>query len=189
MRIDHPIGFTPGASVGHFRRGAHRRLTAASPEQCLCRSVASALAGIAIVAALIVAGTPARAADAAIAGLWKTFSDKTGKLESIVRIVEADGEIKGTIEKVFPGPNEDPNPKCDKCPAEFKGKPVAGLTFLWGVKREDARLSAGKILDPEEGEIYNCQIELADGGKSLKVRGYVGVPLFGRTQVWQRDGP
>jgi uncharacterized protein (DUF2147 family) len=189
MCIDHPFGLTFGARFGHFRRGAHRLLTAVLPEQHPCRNVASSLAGIAIVAALIVTATTALAADAGIPGLWKTFSDKTGKVESIVRIVEADGEIKGTIEKVFPAPNEDPSPKCDKCPAEFKGKPVAGLTFLWGFKREGARLSAGKILDPEEGEIYNCQIELADGGKSLKVRGYVGVPLFGRTQVWQRDGP
>lgn len=129
------------------------------------------------------------AADAGVLGRWKTFSDKTGKPESVVRIAEADGEIRGTIETIYPEPNEDPNPKCDKCPDEFKGKPVRGLTFLWGFKREGAGLSTGKILDPEEGSIYNCRIELADGGKTLKVRGYVGMPLFGRTQSWQRVEP
>jgi len=129
------------------------------------------------------------AADTSVLGRWTTFSDKTGKAESIVRLTEVDGEIRGTIETIYPRPNEDPNPKCDKCPDEFKGKPVLGLTFLWGLKREGAGLGAGKILDPEEGSIYHCRIELADGGKTLKVRGYLGVPLFGRTQSWQRLEP
>jgi len=147
------------------------------------------VAGAATAAVLLGTSLRAPAAEPGIAGLWKTYSDKTGKVESIVRIVDTDGVLKGTIEKIFPEPNEDPNPKCDKCPGEFKGKPVAGLTFLWDLKREGTSYSTGKILDPEEGEIYNCQIELADGGKLLKVRGYIGVPLFGRTQVWQREAP
>lgn len=142
-----------------------------------------------IAAAISGASLAASAAESGITGRWKTFSDKTGKPESIVLVAEVDGELKGTIEKIYPEPNEDPKPKCDKCPGEFKGKPLTGLTFLWGFKHDGARYGTGKILDPEEGEIYNCQIELADGGKSLKVRGYVGVPLFGRTQVWQREGP
>lgn len=132
---------------------------------------------------------PVLAADAGVLGRWKTFSDKTGKPESIVRLAEVDGEIRGTIEAIYPEPNEDPNPKCDKCPDDFKGKPVRGLGFMWGFKREGSGFSAGKILDPEEGSIYNCRIELADGGRTLKVRGYVGVPLFGRTQTWQRAEP
>ena len=132
---------------------------------------------------------PALAADSGVLGRWKTFSDKTGKPESIVRIVEVDGEIRGSIESIFPEPNEDPDPKCDKCPDEFKGKPVRGLAFMWGFRIEGSRLTSGKIIDPEEGSVYNCRIELADEGRTLKVRGYIGVPLFGRTQTWQRAEP
>lgn len=127
------------------------------------------------------------AAEPGIVGLWKTFSDKTGKAESIVRVVEVDGELKGTVEKIIPRPNEDPNPRCLRCPGEFKDKPVLGLTFLWGFKRDGPGYSAGKVLDPEEGEIYSCRIELGEGGKTLRVRGYIGIPMFGRTQVWQRE--
>lgn len=136
----------------------------------------------------IVAGSTS-AADTGVLGRWRTFSDKTGKPESIVRLIEVDGEVRGTIETIFPEPTENSDPKCDKCPDEFKGKPVRGLTFMWGFKRDVSGLGAGKILDPEEGAVYNCRIELADGGKTLKVRGYVGVPLFGRTQTWQRVEP
>jgi len=136
----------------------------------------------------IVAGS-ACAADTGVLGRWRTFSDKTGKPESIVRLIDVDGEVRGTIETIFPAPNENPDPTCDKCPDEFKGKPVRGLTFLWGFKRDGSGLGAGKILDPEEGSVYNCRLEVADGGKTLKVRGYVGVPLFGRTQSWQRVEP
>lgn len=138
---------------------------------------------------LCAASSGAMAADSGVVGRWKTFSDKTGKLESIVRLVEVDGEIRGTIDAIYPGPNESPDPKCDKCPDEFKGKPVRGLGFMWGFRREGTQYTVGKILDPEEGSIYNCRIELADEGRTLKVRGYVGMPLFGRTQNWQRAEP
>ena len=143
----------------------------------------------AVIGVLTIIAGSASAADISVLGRWRTFSDKTGKPESIVHLTEVDSEVRGKIETIFPEPHEDPNPKCDKCPDEFKGKPVRGLTFLWGFKREGSGLGTGKILDPEEGAIYNCRIELADGGKTLKVRGYVGVPLFGRTQSWHRVEP
>ena len=138
---------------------------------------------------LLCAHLPAMAAESGILGRWKTFSDKNGKLESIVRITEVEGELRGTIEAIFPEPNEDPDPKCDNCPDEFKGKPVRGLAFLWGFRREGSLFGSGKILDPEEGSVYSARIELADGGRTLKVRGYIGIPLFGRTQTWRRFEP
>lgn len=143
------------------------------------------------VVALLLAttGSPAYAADAGVIGRWKTFSDRTGKPESIVRLAEVEGEIRGTIETIFPEPHENPDPKCDKCPDAFRGKPVRGLEFMWGFRRDGQGYGTGRILDPEEGAIYHCRIELADGGRTLRVRGYVGVPLFGRTQTWQRVEP
>lgn len=42
------------------------------------------------------------------------------------------------------------------------------------------------ILDPENGKTYKCFIELEDGGAKIKLRGFVGGPLLGRTQYWYR---
>ncbi|MEM7660525.1 MAG: DUF2147 domain-containing protein, partial [Bacteroidota bacterium] len=44
----------------------------------------------------------------------------------------------------------------------------------------------GKILDPENGTVYGCNVELEETDK-LKVRGYVGFSLLGRTQYWLRE--
>jgi len=44
----------------------------------------------------------------------------------------------------------------------------------------------GEILDPNNGKTYKVRLTPADGGKKLDVRGYIGAPLFGRTQTWIR---
>jgi uncharacterized protein (DUF2147 family) len=44
----------------------------------------------------------------------------------------------------------------------------------------------GEILDPDDGRMYRCTLKLAVDGATLEVRGYVGVPIFGRTQIWRR---
>ena len=44
----------------------------------------------------------------------------------------------------------------------------------------------GKIMDPKNGETYKCYIEVEEGGKKLKVRGYIGISLLGRTQYWHK---
>jgi uncharacterized protein (DUF2147 family) len=47
--------------------------------------------------------------------------------------------------------------------------------------------SGGTILDPESGKMYKCLLSLEDGGEKLKVRGFIGLSLLGRTQYWLRD--
>ena len=121
-------------------------------------------------------------------GVWKTVDDKTGKPKSLVRIVDAGGELRGTVEKLFRDPAEDQNPKCEKCSGELKDKPVLGMTILTGMKREaDGSYGGGHVLDPANGKTYKAKVELEEQGHKLKVRGYVGVPLLGRTQTWLRE--
>jgi len=120
-------------------------------------------------------------------GLWRTIDDKTGKEKSLIRIVETNGELHATIEKLFREPHEEPNPNCDKCPGERKNKPVIGMTIMTGLKKAGSEFEGGEILDPANGKIYRCKMWTAEGGKKLNVRGFIGVSLLGRTQVWIRE--
>lgn len=69
-------------------------------------------AAAALASASAVAATPA--------GLWKTIDDNTGNVHSLSRITPVNGEYTGTIEKWFRAPDQDPNPKCDKCEGALK---------------------------------------------------------------------
>lgn len=120
-------------------------------------------------------------------GLWKTIDDKSGKPKSLVRITDAGGELRGTVEKIFREASEDPNPKCEKCTDDRKDKPVIGMTIITGMKADGDHFAGGQILDPNNGKIYKSKMELEDKGKKLKVRGYIGVPVLGRSQVWVRE--
>ena len=119
-------------------------------------------------------------------GLWKTYSDRTGEADGLVRIVEERGEYVGRVEKVFSPPNESQNPLCERCPGELRDKPVVGIAILRGIRRGQAGYTEGTILDPDEGENYRCTITVKDAGRRLEIRGFVGLPLFGRTQLWTR---
>jgi uncharacterized protein (DUF2147 family) len=123
-------------------------------------------------------------------GYWKTIDDKTGQARSIVRIVEINGELRGRIEKLLAPPKDDPDPICKKCTGDKKNKHVRGLEFLWGFKRQSKGWSDGYVLDPEEGQTYHGNIQVIDGGKRLKLFGYVRVIIkIGRGQVWERVSP
>ncbi len=141
-----------------------------------------------VVAALV--GLPAAARAQAVAsspaGWWKTIDDDTGKAKSVVYIVEKDGVLTGMVVSIIPDPGKTPDPVCDKCEGERKGKPIKGMTIMWGLRKDGDEWSGGRVLDPENGKTYKCWVEVVDGGAHLKVRGYVGVSLFGRTQYWQR---
>ncbi|MFC2146493.1 DUF2147 domain-containing protein [Acidobacteriota bacterium] len=122
-------------------------------------------------------------------GYWKTIDDKTGEVKSIVKLwIAEDGTIKGRCEKVFPKEGEDPNPICDKCKGDKKDQPVLGMEILWGFEGAGAEWKNGKALDPENGKIYNCQLEVIENGKKLKVFGYIRIIFkIGRSQIWLRE--
>lgn len=120
-------------------------------------------------------------------GYWKTFDDDTKELESIVKLWIENDELKGKVAKLFPKPDEDPDPKCDKCKGKWKDKPILGMEFLWGFLKAENEWRDGKILDPENGKTYHCRIRVAEGGKELKVFGYIKIIFkIGRTQTWLR---
>ncbi len=126
-------------------------------------------------------------AQATPVGLWKTIDDKTGVERALVRISESGGVFTGRIEKVL-SPDAKPDGVCDKCEDDRKDKPMLGLEVVRGVKKADSdnMWDGGTILDAREGKVYKVRMQPADGGKKLEVRGYVGMPMLGRTQTWTR---
>lgn len=120
-------------------------------------------------------------------GLWKSVDDETGKAKALIRIAEAGGELRGTIERLFNEKNENPNPVCAECSGPQKGQPIVGLTIISGMKKDGEKYAGGQILDPGNGKTYRSTMEITDSGKKLKVRGYIGVPMLGRTQIWIRE--
>ena len=123
------------------------------------------------------------AASSSPVGTWTTIDDKTGKKRAVVSISESGGKLYGTIRKVYKQAGD--TGICQKCPGKFKGRKIQGLTFLWGLKKEGNNVwGGGQILDPKNGKIYRAKATLK--GNKLYVRGYVGVSLLGRTQVWVR---
>ena len=113
------------------------------------------------------------AAEPSATGLWRTIDDSTGKARGLVRITEVSGQFQGGLEKTFPQPGEDPNPKCDKCSGSRRNQPVIGMTILWGMTKQGEEYQGGEVLDPENGKIYRAKMKLEDGGKTLHVRGFI----------------
>lgn len=131
--------------------------------------------------------SPAWADDNSPVGLWKNIDDVTGKPKALIRITETKGELQGQIEKLFRAPTEDQAPKCEKCEGARKDAPVLGLVIMSGLKKDGSEYTGGEILDPDNGKVYRSKLSLADGGKKLNVRGYIGIPMLGRSQTWVRQ--
>ncbi|HEY4617235.1 MAG TPA: DUF2147 domain-containing protein [Flavobacterium sp.] len=119
----------------------------------------------------------------AVIGKWKTIDDETGKPKSIVEIYEESGKIYGKVVEILD--EEHKNSVCSECTGADKGKPILGMIVIKGLSKVGNEYRKGKILDPKNGKMYQCFITLA-GDNKLKVRGYIGISLLGRTQYWYR---
>ncbi len=139
-----------------------------------------------LLAAATLISSAAWAQQSTPAGLWRSIDDETGKPKALIRITERNGEFNGKIEKLFRAQGEDQNPKCELCEGDRKDQPIIGMTILTGMKPQGEEYAGGQILDPASGKIYKSKMTVIDNGRKLDVRGYVGVPMLGRTQTWIR---
>ncbi|MDO5059571.1 MAG: DUF2147 domain-containing protein [Neisseria sp.] len=114
-----------------------------------------------------------------IEGKWRTIDDETKQPKAVVQISKNGSTFSGKIVSLANGVK-------NECPACKAGTPLVGLTVLTGLKEDGGKYTSGKIYDPKSGKTYSAKAELANGGNSLKVRGYLGVSALGRTQTWQR---
>lgn len=143
---------------------------------------------LALLTGLVLSTSSLFAADD-LAGTWRSIDDKTGFSKALIEIKKSDnGVYQGKIIKILPRPGYTPKTHCQDCPAPYKGAPMLGLTVLDGMKQKNAtEYEGGTILDPLSGKIYKSKIKVSNNGKRLRMRGYVGVEVFGRSQTWIRD--
>lgn len=120
------------------------------------------------------------------AGLWTSVDDATNEPKALIRIVSANGQLQGSIEKLILKPGDEPAPTCARCEGTLHNAPIIGLRILNGFREEDGTYVGGTILDPENGKTYRSRMTLSSDGTALEVRGYIGLPAFGRTQTWTR---
>ena len=125
-------------------------------------------------------------ADISPEGRWKIVRDKSHQPVAIIKVFQQNGEFRGMIDEILSESAGKPSPRCQNCPGSLKGQPIEGLVIMQGLKREGDQFGGGHILDPDTGNYYRLKMSLGPDGKTLLVRGYLGVSLLGRTQTWYR---
>lgn len=140
---------------------------------------------IALAFGLLGLTTFANAADALNGSVWQTIDDETKQPKAIVKFTELkDGTLTASIQKyLVPGQEN----ACSKCEGTFHNKTLKGVTIVHSLKNVGGvNYDNGSILDPKSGKTYKLKAELIEGGKKLKLRGYIGVAALGRNQTWVR---
>ena len=131
---------------------------------------------LALAAALTVA-TPVQAQAApAVAGRWLTKDRST-----VIDIEPCAGGLCGRIVGMSDWPAQG-------VPLDLHGQPECRETIIRDFRAAQPNLWKGDIINPNNGKVYDAELWLG-GDTLLHLRGYIGLPLFGQTQVWTRyDG-
>lgn len=120
-------------------------------------------------------------------GYWKTIDDVSHTPKSILELSMDENEyLQGKVVKIF---GKDPSELCTACKGRNHNKPILGMILLEKLQanlKSPGEWSNGSIIDPANGKIYHCYVRVSANGQQLTIRGFVGIPLFGRSQTWVR---
>jgi uncharacterized protein (DUF2147 family) len=133
---------------------------------------------------LLASAVFAHAADPLNGTVWKTIDDQTKQPKALVKFTEQkDGSLSASIQSVLTPGEEN---SCKKCEGTYHNKSLKGVTIVNGLKNVNGAYEGGTILDPKSGKTYKLKGKIAEGGKKLELRGFVGVAALGRNQTWVR---
>ncbi len=118
-----------------------------------------------------------------IFGLWEVSDGTSNTVDSLVEIYEKEGKAYAKVVRIMDTNKQ--HVRCTKCTGKRENQRILGMNILTGLKKDGNEWSGGQILDPKNGKTYKCYIKLT-GNNTLKIRGYIGISLFGRTEFWQR---
>lgn len=110
----------------------------------------------------------------------------SGDGDGWIEIARAGDGLSGVI-KGSPSADDDRPERDEKNPdPALRSRPLIGLELFSGFAYDgDGRWTGGTIYDPNSGNTYRCNITWVDES-TLKVRGYFGFPMLGRTETWTR---
>ena len=161
-----------------------RLVPARAAGHCAVRHALRALAFLPLLLALpLVPASAAVTGWSTPVGLWSPL-DRSGKPVGLVSIYEKNGLYYGRIEPLSPADNR--AARCTHCTGNRKNQLIDGLVLMRHLRYRDGKYVGGNILDPRTGRVYDCELRLIDGGRKLVMRGYLGIPLLGLSEVWQR---
>jgi uncharacterized protein (DUF2147 family) len=150
----------------------------------LLRITASRVVCAAAVGALMVAALPARGGTPF--GLWYA---EGGAAQ--VEILRCGDRLCGRVAWLRSPLDEDGCELRDERNSDpaLRDRPIVGIEILTGMVpgADDRTWAGGTIYDPVSGRTYRCTLQL-DGENRLRLHGYVGLPLLGRTTTWIRVG-
>ena len=115
-----------------------------------------------------------------ILGEWWTAAEEKRPSARVKFVRSQDGTYTGIL-AWSPEPRRDVNNKDPK----LRDRPIVGIVLMWHLTYDDGEYVDGYVYNPEDGSTYRMKAEVLSP-TSLKIRGYLGISLFGQSQTWTR---
>jgi len=118
-----------------------------------------------------------------VLGIWLTSSGKAK-----VQIYKEDNRFFGKLvsgEDLYEADKKTLKRDTKNANTAMRANTVKNLVLLKDFQFKDGIWTGGTIYDPENGSTYSCKMQIK--GTKLEIRGYIGISLFGRTEIWQRS--
>lgn len=138
-----------------------------------------------LVTAALTVGMSAMAADQLHNSKWTTYNEKN-EPDGVLQFTDKGGVLSAKIVEIL-DKRSGGKTVCDICKGKFHNKPLIGATVLWDLKADPKNPNKyidGQGIEPETGMTFQGKASLE--GNTLKLRGYKGVSLLGKTRVLKR---